>query len=125
MRLAPFWFRWLHSPARHVVWNESKLAMLLSRLDADTPVNRERLVSGSASIHDFTNVLLSDSESESDSDFSTRVVTTVLGGPNPDVAAKGLRMLERRNSRERVIEAVLRSREFASTYLREGTVVID
>lgn len=125
VRMTPFWFRWLPSQAARVVWNEAETASLLERLAADTPLNRERLFSGSAAIHDFTPVLLRDSETETDVSFANRIVHTILGGDDRNLTDRLLEMLAEGTSRERAINVVLRSHEFHEKYVRQGTIVID
>lgn len=123
--MEPFWFRWLPSPRQRVLWNEARLSALLSRLNANTDETRNRLVTGSAAIHDFTTPLLTDSESEDDEHFVQRTVATILGATDDNVANQCRAILRNGGSRERAIFTILLSPEFASTYIDQGRIVID
>jgi len=117
VRMSPFWFRWEPHLVTGITWREEHLDGLLRRLGQDPASVRPRIVSGQASIVDYTPSLLSDPYDETDSAFANRIVQTILNRP-PDSAAISpyLRMLENGVIRERVIDAVVKSKEFAAEY---------
>jgi len=117
IRMAPFLFRWHRDLITGLTWREDRLDALLQRLGEDPAQVRPRIISGHASILDFTPRLLSDPYDETDSAFAARLVQTLLDRPpEPALISPYLRMLTNGVARERVIEAVATSKEFAELY---------
>lgn len=118
--LNPLWFRWYPPMTSVPAWNRESLSALLTRLGPDAVAAEERVIAGSATVADFTASLLTDREEEPDSAFVTRIYRILIGrDADPASRERYERMLARRTSRERLIEKILESREFAETHFRK------
>jgi hypothetical protein len=117
VRKEPFWFNWHPKPLPRHAWNDAALDALLRRLNVP-PAVKPRIVDGSAGIADYAHVLFRDAETETDAAFAGRILETLLGRTDARLASPYLEMLTEGFSRDRVIESVLKSDEFARTYYR-------
>jgi hypothetical protein len=113
-RMPPFFFAW-HRAAPRLPWNAAALDGLLQRLGAANA--KARIVNGEAIVEDFTSPLLTDAEVETDEVFVRRVYAIVFGSdPDASAASRYVERLQRGTSRERVIEQMVRSKNFAERY---------
>lgn len=114
--MQPTWFRWTALLPR--LPNRPALDALLRRLGQNPATTIPAVLDGRAGLEDYTEALLTDPDAVTDDEFVRHTVTILLGEEaSPALTSPYLRLLTRGTSRERVIEAVLHSREFARRYL--------
>jgi hypothetical protein len=125
-RQPPYWFSWHPRATTLPEWRPEKLDDLLRRLNVDPAREHVRIVNGTAAIQDFTAPLVTDANDETNHAFVERILTTLFGDP-PSLwlKSKYLELLSTGTSRERVVEGILTSREFANVYLQSGRIVLD
>jgi PAS domain-containing protein len=121
--MPPFWFRWSPSRVLGLRWHRLPLEALLVRLDQDPAKIAPMIISGRASIRDYVDPLITDAMVETDIVFVNRAVERLLDEtPTPASTHPYLRLITRGTSRERVLEAILRSPAFANKYLATGSI---
>lgn len=115
--MAPNLFTWRDTVPVSMTWNRTALDALLVRLGADPGRHAPRVLEGSAAITDFATSLVSDPLIETDLEFARRVTALLLGeDPPPRLVSRAMKLLTRGASRERVIQAIVDSREFRERY---------
>ncbi|HSP35243.1 MAG TPA: hypothetical protein VLU46_13075, partial [Thermoanaerobaculia bacterium] len=123
--LRPSFFRWMAKPAIACVWREDRLDALLGRIGGLALRERQRLVDGSESIRDVIDPLVGDADRESDLAFAERVVPLLVGGPADRLTRWCIESMKNGRPRERILDDIVTSREFAEANLRSGAVTVD
>ncbi len=122
--LRPSFFRWYPRPRVPCVWDEGKLDALLQRIGGEAPHHRQRLLEGSESIRDVAEALIRDADLMTDLQFTEHAVGTLMGRADVRLTSRSLDLLTHGSPRERVLDAIVTSREFAAEHLRAGAVTV-
>jgi hypothetical protein len=121
-RLEPVFFTWTNRKPLHFGnWKPEALVSLLSRLGVVSGDVRDRVMRNEVSIQKMSNKLVAESNGRTNVEFVAACYRTILGRePDAGGARLYVRKLARGRPRWEVVDALLRSEEFARQHLSGG-----